>query len=54
MYRYIGPDWRPNPWASLPGLTVAVVVYSFVIGILGFMAFAKPNITFSIMVIKSL
>ena len=50
MFRYVGPDWRPNPWESLPGLTLASVILALVLAIFGCIVFSKPNIAMTIAV----
>jgi len=51
MYRFVGPDWKPNPWEHLPALTLATVIYSILLGLLGCVVFSKPNISLTIFVI---
>lgn len=50
MYRFVGPDWKPNPWEHLPALTLASVIYAIVLGLLGCIVFSKPNIGLTILV----
>jgi hypothetical protein len=51
MYRYAGPDFRSGwPYYSFPGLSIACIIYSFVIAGLGFVVFKRPNITLTIAV----
>lgn len=40
-----GPSWKSGyPWYALPGLQIACIIYAFVIAILGYFTFCKPNI----------
>lgn len=50
MYRFAGPDWKPNPWQNLPALQLASVIYALVLGLLGCVVFSKPNIALTIAV----
>lgn len=50
MFRYVGPDWKPNPWEHLPGLTLASTILALVLAILGCLVFSKPNIGLTIAV----
>jgi hypothetical protein len=50
QYRFVGPDFVDNPYKALPATQIATVVFSFFMLLLSFMAFAKPNMKFSLTV----
>jgi len=59
QWDFAGPNWKSgNPWYALPGLQIACIIYAFILAILGYITFMKPNIgctiAFSIFLMLSL
>lgn len=47
-YRFSGPHFRNNPFHAVPQLQVTSIVFATFAIVMAFIAFAKPNITFTI------